>query len=919
MFFHKRDTVNITFIQYALMLILHSIYAFVMCGTEIGWKVVLCSFVCFAVSVLVYRFSKQEAVIVVCLFLSVLLATWYIGNILQSMSYAFVIFLATGLLVATFVNYKRNILYLICSDVVLLLSAVGQWESYGPEANVFLYLIIFFCYNMANYTLCSLVYFLEKRMEMLEEKTKEAVGASESKGNFLANMSHEIRTPMNAIAGLNQLILQEDITDDVREKAFGIQTACSDLLTIVNDILDFSKIESGKMEIIETEYQIKDMIKDVVNLIYLRTEEHKVEMVVECDETLPERLYGDEVRIKQVIMNLLTNAVKFTQEGYVKLSVLWEQQGEDGLLRIAVKDTGIGIKQNALNRLFDSFEQLDTKRNRKVEGTGLGLAISKQLVLLMCGNIFVESEYGKGSTFTVTIPQKRVSAEPFVKIDKKDRSMLIYTFSDVFRETMEDMFRDLGIPLVYTTSFRVVEEHTAENSITHYFVADSCYYEHKEFFGALVHKHEVFIMQDRSSNLQVQDGIKTLYRPFYMIPLEAVLSGEQTYGIFSKEDVWDFEYVAPDAHILVVDDNDVNLRVTVGLMRPLDMHIVTANTGAKAIEILEQERFDLVFMDHMMPEMDGMETTKKIREMSEKKWDYYDTLPIIALTANAIGGAKEMFLENGFQDFLAKPMELRDLDRVLRKWLPKDCIQEKVISPQNRKKGLKDSMYLQNPQGTEESSAVEWPRDVEGIDMDVAKHFFGNDAELFLEVISSFYNSGLHKKQELSTAYYVKEWDTYALEAHALKSAAKSIGAVVFAEEALELELAAKNKDEQTIRRKHKIFMQHLQRLMECLLPYVTLEEDEDQKPLIRMKQLREKLEEFSKMLETLAVCDKSGKTEGEEKKWEEIEERAKEFRSYRYSRDALRELSVKFLETAEQKDAESLVALCEKMKEEMH
>lgn len=914
---YKRNTVRMTFIQYAAMLILHSIYAYVVYGFKTGNKVVACSAVCFLFAVLVYCFVKKEAVRVICLFLSVLLATWYIGTVIDTMSYAFVIFLATGLLVATFVDYKRTIWYLLCSDVVLLASAALQWDSYGSDADIFIYLIIFFCYNMANYTLCSLVYFLEKRMEMLEEKTKEAVGASESKGNFLANMSHEIRTPMNAISGLNQLILQEDITDDVREKAFGIQTACSDLLTIVNDILDFSKIESGKMEIVEAEYEIKDMIKDVVNLIYLRTEEHKVEMMVDCDENLPKRLYGDEVRIKQIIMNLLTNAVKFTQEGYVKLSVSWEDAGEDGYLQIAVKDTGIGIKQNSLNRLFDSFEQLDTKRNRKVEGTGLGLAISKQLALLMRGNIAVESEYGKGSVFSVTIPQHKVSPEKFVTIEKENKSMLIYTFSDVFQETMEDMFDDLNIPLIYTTSFRVVEEHTAENSITHYFVADSCYNRHKEFFGALANKHEVIIMQDRSSNLQVQDGIKTLYRPFYIVPLEAVLSGQQSYGVFSKEDIWDFEYIAPNAHILVVDDNDVNLKVTVGLMRPLNMHIVTANSGRKAIELLQKESFDLVFMDHMMPEMDGIETTKLIREMSKEKWDYYDTVPIIALTANAIGGAKEMFLENGFQDFLAKPIELRDFDRILRKWLPPECIQEKVIVRQSSKKETKEGIWLQNADLAEVKEApktVLWPTKIEGIDIEVAKHFFGNDAELFLEVAGSFYNSGVHKIEELIRAYREKDWSTYAIETHALKSASKSIGAVVFAEEALELELAAKNGDEQTIQRKHKALLQHFRNLLNQLLPYVTLEEDEDNKPLMRMKQLREKIGEIKALLkemeESLESQGEMGKNR-DSRQWEAMTRKAGELVTYRYSREALKELICRLKEASEEHNLEEISGIC--------
>lgn len=901
--FSYKTTVRLTLFQYAIMLALYITYAFFRVGEKQGIAVSICSLLCFGTAIVVVCFIANETAVVMYLFSTVLIASWYIGTILHTMNYAFIIFLAAGLLVATFINYIRNVIFMLFSDIILILSALFQWESYGENSNILLYIILFICYNMANITTCLLVYQLQKHVEMLQEKALEAIIASESKGSFLANMSHEIRTPMNAISGLNQLILQEDIKDTVREKAFGIQTACSDLLTIVNDILDFSKIESGKMEIIETEYKLKDLIQDIVNLICIRIEERNVEMLVDCEPDLPARLYGDDIRVKQVIMNLLTNAVKFTEEGYVRLSVSWEEGIEsEGILKVSVEDTGIGIRQDSLQRMFESFEQVDTKRNRKEEGTGLGLAILKQLVDLMGGKVEVESEYGTGSVFTVYLPQKRVGSEPLVHVEAENCRVLIYTFSDVFKEMSEKMFRDIAIPLVFTTSFLTVQKFVKEEQITDYFVADVCYREHPEFFQALAKQQNMHILQDRSSNLIVPDDIKVLYRPFYLIPLGAVINGTSSYGVFSKEDVWDFEYTAPRARVLVVDDNNVNLRVTVGLLTAVNMQIQTAGSGSEAIEWMKKQQFDLIFMDHMMPEMDGLEATQNIRRMSENKWDYFDTVPIVALTANAVGGAKEMFLSNGFNDFLAKPIELRELDRILRKWLPQDCMEIKQIPMQGAREQQKleymtDAKQLDRSEQLPEEQLLEgkgWPVYIYGIDMEVAKHFLGNDAVLFRQLLNDYYCSGQIKKEVVWQAYEKRDFDSYALETHSLKSSSKYIGAMVLAEEALELELAARRKDEDTIVQKHPQFYRDWLSLLESLRPYVDIETKDDtleeHKPLMRMKELKKRLSVLKKLMERMANWDDMQRDSGSRQRLgEDVLEKLGSLMEFRYSRETIK------------------------------
>ena len=898
MFSHK-TTIRITIAQYAVLLGIYVLYGYYFHGTEDGQNVSVCALICLLSSIIVSWLVKREDFVISYIFATGIIAIWFFSTRLDGPTCCFLPMMAANVVMAMYLNFWRNMVFFFVTDFVLLVNAITNYNLPKGTREVFLFSMLFLVYNFASVTLCMLVYFIEKRMEMLEEKTNEALSASESKGNFLANMSHEIRTPMNAIHGLNQLILQEQISDDVRDKALGIQTASSDLLTIINDVLDFSKIESGKLEIIEAEYDIKDVISDVVNLVYLRTEEHNVEFLVDCDSYLPKRLYGDEIRIKQVIMNLLTNAVKFTKKGYVKLTINFEYQGEEVILRIDVEDTGIGIHKNALERLFDSFEQVDTKKNRKVEGTGLGLAISKQLVGLMNGNISVQSEYGKGSVFSIAIPQKVVSKEPIVDIKKEELKVLICMESEAGRQVYERMFSMLEVSCVFTTDFTVVEQAVDDREITHFIVAECYYDEHKDFFVQLSKQAQVVVTQERSSNIKIKEGIKTVYRPFYLLPLEAILNGEQTYGVFSKEDVWDFEYVAPEANILVVDDNDVNLRVTVGFMKPLKMQITTANSGKKAIELVQLQRFDLIFMDHMMPEMDGVETTKMIRGLSKEKWDYYDTVPIVALTANAIGGAREMFLANGFQDFLAKPMELRELDRVIRKWLPVGCLINKTAYAASG--ADKETAASLEGDSTVKAGLTSWPDQMPGLDLQIARHYFGDDIALFVEVLSSFYAAAIEKSKVLKEAYEKQDWATYALESHALKSSSKSIGGMQFSDQALEMEMASKALEIHTIEEKHESFIAALSVLMEQIRPFISEEENEDLLPLMRMKELKSRVTQLVDLsailgdeMKSMTVLDSMSKI-------------VKESLQFRYSRDSLKQAMKGIQEVIDSRELEEI------------
>lgn len=401
--------------------------------------------------------------------------------------------------------------------------------------------------------------------KMMRELKEKAENASHVKSAFLANMSHEIRTPMNAILGMTEIALRGELDPQQRDAVEQIKSASMTLITIINDILDFSKMESGKMEIVEADYDLMTLVQDVYHIISGKVEEKNLKLEIEIDPTMPKGLYGDEIRLKQVLINLVNNAVKFTDQGSIRLNIGYEKKEDDFLFKASVRDSGIGIRPEDLERIFNSFEQSDTFRNRKKEGSGLGLAISRQLLILMGGEIHVESVYRQGSHFYFEVPQRVTNEEPCGELNLERRQT------------------------------RTVQTAEYEN------------------------------------------------------------------------------FRAPEAKVLIVDDNLVNRKVAAGLMKPFAMQIDTAKSGEEAIEMVKQKEYHLIFMDHMMPDMDGVEATHVIREL---EGEYYQKVPIIALTANAISGVKEMFLAEGMDDFIAKPIDFKELSEKIVHWLPFELLED---------------------------------------------------------------------------------------------------------------------------------------------------------------------------------------------------------------------------------------------------
>ena len=529
---------------------------------------------------------------------------------------------------------------------------------------------------------------LRQEEEKARVNAEAAEAANQAKSQFLANMSHEIRTPLNAILGLSEMALRQE---DPREKDAclkDIRGSGRNLLENINSILDLSKIEEGKMEVEPEEYRILSVLHDVITVLGLRAREKKLDFRAEIDETIPAVLWGDNVHISHIIMNLGSNAVKYTQEGAVTLSVTWEPEaGARGVLVLHMKDTGVGIRREDMPYLFRSYGRLDRKANRHIEGTGLGLSIVQNLTELMHGTVGVESVYGQGSDFWVRLPQTVIDAAP----------------CGPYRESVQ---REEGL--------------------------------HQASFSA------------------------------------------------------------PDAVVLLVDDQPINQKVCLGLLEPYGMQVFTAASGPEAIERMTQVWPDLVLMDHMMPGMDGVEATTRIRAMG-KKDPYFAVVPILALTANAMKGAREFFLANGFNDFLSKPMDLDKLDRVLGAWVPED---------------------KQLPPRREESARTEpVPPDLAvlpGLDAAKGMAFCGR-AEVYRQTLAMFAGQLSDRVRRIRAALEKEREADYILEVHSLKSAARWVGAEDLGSRAEDLEMAARADDWRKVSRETEDLLSRCAALEETL------------------------------------------------------------------------------------------------------
>ncbi len=592
---------------------------------------------------------------------------------------------------------------------------------------------IYLCIGFGIVTMMSVINALQTIIRM-ERETKAAVMASDIKSQFLANMSHEIRTPINAVLGLNEAILRETDQDVVRKYAADVDNAGQLLLSLINDILDFSKLEAGKMSIVPVNYNIKEVITSCCQMISEKVEKKGLKLELAIDENLPSVLNGDEVRVRQIIMNLMSNAVKYTQKGKIKLTVremaknekktfIRDDTGGMAMLYISVSDTGQGIKPSDREHLFESFTRIDELKNKNIEGTGLGLAITKHLVQLMYGEIDVTSTYGVGSCFIVKLPQEIVDTAPIGQV--------------------------------------------------------------------------------------------------------SVLEGSEKRISIGFDDI----FKAPGARLLVVDDVPSNLVVVTSLLKYTQMDIDTASSGDEAIELCRKKAYHVILLDHMMPGRDGIETLKILRK--DRDGQNHRT-PVIMLSANAMAGAGEKYMMEGFDDYLSKPITAKRLEEKLLKFIPPHMIKHPTSEgggaaiPAEQAEGAEALSEQAGPATSgsmpaNEASPDKLPEDgnaagaQEGtaplIDIPSAMKYCGDDMEILRAVAGAFLEDD--RRTELKDVLEKGDMEAYSIVIHGIKSASKSIGAETVSEEARKLEMLAKDGDVEGVRAGHDDFIRLYEQLFE--------------------------------------------------------------------------------------------------------
>lgn len=573
----------------------------------------------------------------------------------------------------------------------------------------------------------------EKERELKEAALTESqinAAASQAKSAFLANMSHEIRTPINAVLGMNEMILRESSDKEILSYAANIKTAGSSLLSIVNDILDFSKIEAGKMELLPDNYEVSSMIIDLVNMTRERAQNKGLHYELNVSPDLPKTLYGDNVRIKQCILNLITNAIKYTKEGSIKFTIDYQKIDEENiLLNIHIIDTGIGIKAEDMAKLFTPFERIEEEKNRTIEGSGLGISIVRRLLAMMNSELRVESSYGKGSDFSFSIKQK----------------VSDWTAGGDLNEAYEQSVEQMS----------------------HY-----------------------------------------------------------------KEKLH-----APKAHLLFVDDTAMNLDVIKGLLKNTGIKIDTVLSGKQALEAVKNNVYDIIFIDHRMPEMDGIETLHAMKKMSDNK---STGKPCIALTANAISGVKKMYLKEGFDDYLSKPVNPAKLEEMIKHYLPEEYLEN-----------------IENSEKTEEDKTIEAQiqklKNIKEIDVDAGIRFCGSP-DLLLTTIAQYHSSINQKALELQNYFEAEDWHNYEIKVHALKSTSRLIGATKLSNLAEHLEKSANQNRIDEIKLKHKELLNTFINYIVLLEPVLKNESDDSAKPEITKEDLNEKINQMINYADTFDI-----------------------------------------------------------------
>ena len=658
-----------------------------------------------------------------------------------------------------------------------------------------------------------------------EHVFEELETAGKQNAVFLSNVSHELRTPINMVIGISEVALAKELSPDIRADMSSIKLAGKRLSNQINNMLDYTEILEGTLIPAKKEYMITSVLNDLITTVALQTNRQHLELVFDIDPNVPAVLVGDAEKISHVLKILVENSIKFTEEGGVNIRIKHRQEKYGANLVIDICDTGIGMTDSQLTRMYDVFYQADTGSSRLAGGLGLGLPIAQGLLTAMGGFIHFNSEEKQGLSAHIVIPQGVVDARPCIVLNHPEQLCIAcyfrperYVCDEVrgyYDGLIYNLIHGLGIQGYQAHNFETLLKLRRSHKLTHVFIAQSEYDENREYYEELTNTLRVIVIAERDFTLSAESRLLVIHKPFSALSVANLLNGEMGERGFAEDQAAGRKpFTCVGVRALAVDDEEMNLMVAKGVLGNYGIEVDTCLSGKEAIAQCGTTAYDIIFLDHMMPGFDGVETLKRIRELRN---GMYQDLPVIALTANTVSGAREMFRNEGFTEFVPKPIERMVLERVLRKVLPKGCIQYSV--PANGEMPVEElpeaaqSLPADSPEQpgpaeppVRQADAPASPYDQlaqSGVNVDVGLDYCAGDEDFYREMLRLFSAQGEEKRTEIAALYESANWTDYAIKVHALKSTSLTIGAEALSAQAKELELAGKQGDVDFIRAHH--------------------------------------------------------------------------------------------------------------------
>ena len=655
---------------------------------------------------------------------------------------------------------------------------------------------------------------------------EELETAGKQNAVFLSNVSHELRTPINMVIGISEVALAKELSPDIRSDMSSIKLAGKRLSNQINNMLDYTEILEGTLTPAKKEYMITSVLNDVITTVALQTNRQHLELVFDIDPNVPAALVGDAEKISHVLKILVENSIKFTEEGGVNIRIKHRQENYGANLVIDICDTGIGMTDSQLTQMYDVFYQADTGSSRLAGGLGLGLPIARGLLTAMGGFIHFNSGERQGLSAHIVIPQGVVDERPCIVLNHPEQLCIAcyfrperYVCDEVrgyYDGLIYNLIHGLGIQGYQAHNFEALLKLRRSHKLTHVFIAQSEYDENREYYEELTNTLRVIVIAERDFTLSAESRLLVIHKPFSALSVANLLNGEMGERGFAEDQAAGRKpFTCVGVRALAVDDEEMNLMVAKGVLGNYGIEVDTCLSGKEAIAQCGTTAYDIIFLDHMMPGFDGVETLKRIRELRN---GMYQDLPVIALTANTVSGAREMFRNEGFTEFVPKPIERMVLERVLRKVLPKSCIQYSVTPangemPAGELPEAVQSVPADSPEQSEptellarqaDTSTIPYDRLAQsGINVDVGLDYCAGDEDFYREMLRLFSAQGEEKRTEIAALYESADWTDYAIKVHALKSTSLTIGAEALSAQAKELELAGKRGDVDFIRAHH--------------------------------------------------------------------------------------------------------------------